>query len=386
MTTPEPLRPSLRLLFVSDHLGHAGGTVHGATTYFLSVLPRLREQGIALYPCFLGRPHPAEAQLRAAGVVPVFLGRMKWDPRALGDITRLIRQHQINLVHAAAMKGIILARLAGRRTGTPVISHFHDEKPVNAAIGFLQRHTARWSTASIAISASVADFAVNELGADREQIHVLHNGIDPARAQAAEPGAEARIRQELDIPPDAPVVSVIGRLSPEKGQAEFIKTLPDLLQRTPHTHILIVGEGDERARCQALTTQLGIGHAVHFTGFRSDLADILAATTIVAIPSISEGLSYTALEAMAAGRPVIAMAVGGIPEIVHDESTGLLITKGQHAAFPAAIARVLGDVELQRTLIDGGKQLADQLSVDAHVAKLTEFYAEIAAPGGAEKP
>jgi hypothetical protein len=121
---PEPL--STPVLFVSDHLGHDGGRIHGATRYFLDVLPRLAERGVLGSVCFLRGPHPVRAQLEAGGVMPEFLGRSKLDPRTGMDVARRIRAGGAGVVHAAGMKGILSGVWAAGRCGVPCVVQLHD--------------------------------------------------------------------------------------------------------------------------------------------------------------------------------------------------------------------------------------------------------------------
>jgi glycosyltransferase involved in cell wall biosynthesis len=367
-----------RLLWLGDHFGYAGVTIHGATTYYLSVLPRLKQAGVKLTACFLGSSHPAIADLVKQGVEPVVLGRRKWDARALGDILSIMRERDINLVHAAGMKSIFLSRVAARYWyDVPVVSHFHDTNRAGWFMEWWLRASAGWGARSFAISEAVASFAVVKLGSDQSRVRVLYNGIDLDRMAAAGPAERQRIREDFGIPDAAPVIGIIGRFSREKGQAQFLQALPRLLSVRPDVKVVLVGDGDHRIACQRLVDHLGLKDAVRFTGFRPDIPAVMQAIDAVAIPSLEEGLSFVALEAMASGTPVVASAVGGLPEIVRDGETGLLTGPRDMEGMMQSLAVLLRDQDLRASLVAGGHELAQKLSLDVHIRELLNEYARL---------
>ena len=136
-------RDRIKVLFVNDHLGYPGGVIHGATRYFLNVLPRLNRDEIDLKVCFFRERHPAAEQLEAAGICPIFLNRRKWDLRVLRDLIHLVREHDADILHLNGMKGCLLGRCAARVTGRHAIIHLHDVNPPGLVTGFLQRRVAR---------------------------------------------------------------------------------------------------------------------------------------------------------------------------------------------------------------------------------------------------
>jgi glycosyltransferase involved in cell wall biosynthesis len=373
----------IRLLWLADHLGYAGETIHGATTYYMSILPRLQQAGVHLVPCFLGRTHPAVVFLRRKGLEPIFLNRSKWSPWALPDVLRLIRQRRINLVHAAGMKSILLGRVASKLVDVQTISHYHDTNRAGRVPEWLLRATAPWDASCFAISDAVARFAMQTLGTGADCTRILYNGVDTEEIVAVSPGERQRIRSSFGIAADAPVVGVIGRLAREKGQLQFLQALPALLSAMPDVKVLLVGDGPLRRDCQRLVSSLGLEPAVRFAGFRCDIPAILQALDVVAVPSLAEGLSFVALEAMAAGKPVVASAVGGLPEIVRPGETGLLAGAGDTGGLMEAIRSCLLDLALRDQLVTGGLALVQKLSAEAHVRELLGEYARVLERGTA---
>ena len=370
----------MRLLFMSDHLGYADGITTGATTYFLTVLPELKAKGIDVRACFLRERHAVAGYLEDQGVEPIFLNRGKWDPLALYDLLRIIDRDRIDLVHAAGMKGILLGRAAGRIRKRKVITHLHDTSVPGTVFRLLHQAMAGWTDRCLVISEAVGKLARERFGIPSDRVTVLYNGIDLEnyRQGAAEArDARERIRREFNLSQSAPVLAVIGRLSPEKGQAFFLPWLPDLLQTHPNAHVLIVGEGPTKQECEAVLRENGAAASVRFTGHRSDILDILAAIDVLVIPSLMEGLSFCALEAMAAGRPVAAFRVGGIPELIIHERTGVLAPERDGLALVEQIRRLLDDAALRISVVTEGQAFVKRFSIQNHIKGLIAIYEDV---------
>lgn len=368
---------SLRVLFLSDHLGYPDGVTTGATTYFLNVLPPLKAAGVDLHVCFLRDRHPTADQLENRDIFPVFLNRGKWDPRALTDLLGLVKTQDIDIVHAAGMKGILLGRAAGRMTQRKVVMHLHDTSVPGPLFGALHRNMASWTHRCLAISNAVAEIAHGRFGLRKDRITVLYNGIDLDKAASPSAGARERIRRELGLADDAQVLGLIGRLSPEKGQAFFLPAFPELLATHPRARLLVVGEGPTRKACEQAIAQRNTATSVILAGHRPDIPDILAAIDVLLVPSLMEGLSFCAIEAMAAGRPVAAFNVGGLPELITHDQTGVLAPARDASALVQQVRRLLDDQELSAAIVSNAREFAQRFSVEQHVRKLIGIYEQV---------
>ncbi len=364
----------MRVLVLSDHLGHAEGRVHGATTYFINTLPELGCRNIKLSVCFLRGNHPATAALESKGVKPIFLGRSKWDPRALADIIHIIRKEKIEVLHAAGMKGIILGRLAARITGTAIIVHLHDTNPLDPVTRLIHKLTARWTNAALCVSKAVAEYAGETLAIPHDKLHVLYNGVPFPDDDCISEQKRNEILNGLSIQPNTRVVSVVGRLRSEKAQDRMITAFPRLLKMFPNACLLLIGDGPDRYKLKSRVKTLNLEKNVVFAGHRNDLPELLACTDVLAMPSEHEGLPYSVLEAMASGTPVVAFAVGGLPEIIHDNETGFLVKPGDFDDFVDRLYAVLTNRELAARLGAQSLRRAQSFSVSAHVDELSEFY------------
>jgi glycosyltransferase involved in cell wall biosynthesis len=374
-----PPERSPRVLFVGDHFGHPGGVVHGVTTYYRTVLPGLARHGVAATLCLLGPGHPAAAALATNHVAPIFFNRSKWDPRALLDLGRLVRKLDGDILHLSNIKAISLGCFLARRAGVATVLHFHDRVPPPAPLLPVMRHFARQADAAIAISESVRAFVATTYGLPPAQIAVLHYGLDLAAARSPSAAERAAQRVRLGLAAAAPVIAIVGRIAPEKRQALLIRTMPAVLQARPDAVLLVVGDGPERLACEAEARRLGLDAAVRFLGQRSDVADVLAATDMLALTSTCEPFGYVVIEAAAAAVPTVAFATGGVPEIVRHEVTGLLVPQDDTEMLAAALIRLVRDPELARRLGAAAQQEVRRFDLEAHLAALAALYHQVLA-------
>lgn len=365
-----------RVLFINDHLGYADGSWHGVTRYCVDVLPRLDASRFAVTACFLRARHPAAEDLEARGIRPLFPTRSRYDPRALPDIVRLVREHRIDLLHLGGHKAWLLGRIAGRLTSHPAVLHVHDINPVGSGLRFLQRRVARWTSLALAVSEAAAAWTTEQLAIPSDRTIVLRNGVDLSIGEAAHRDVR-RIRSELRIGEEARVAGIIGRLAPEKGHRVLIRAWPSLLARCPGAVLLVVGEGPTRGACESLVRELGLGETIRFTGHRGDVRELLGIMDVVALPSEREGFGYAALEAMAAGKPAVAFRVGGVPSIVIDGETGILVPPGDGEGLVRGLSSLLADAALRSRLSEGCRRHARGFTLEDHVRRLEGIYESV---------
>ncbi len=371
-----PARQGIRALFLSDHLGHADGAVHGASTYFLNVLPTLQQHVAHLSVAFLRDRHAVAAELEAQGVHPIFFDRGKWDVRAVSDVQALMRREQVELIHAAGMKGILAAKMVARRSGIPLIMHLHDANPVSAVIRRLQVVSRHVPAACICISEAVAQYARSALGVPQSTITVLPNPLpDDAFAPIEAPAwSELGLTEMADA---SAVIGVIGRLSDEKGHEQLIQAAAPWFAQHPQARLLVVGDGPLRAALTQQVNERGLAQNIYFLGHRSDVRRIIAGLDTVVVPSHKEGLGYVALEAMAAGCPVVATAVGGLPEVIEHEVSGMLVPDGDIKALFTQVDHVIDDPGLAQQLREGGQQRARSYALKPHIDQLIKLYSGV---------
>ena len=282
----------------------------------------------------------------------------------------------MDILHLSGMKGALVSAGAARLTDRPAILHLHDMRRLKPGLRTPQRLASRRMSRTIVVSEPVRQFAMQEYGVPPERIEILPNGVRLDLFATASPEARGRVRRELGLDDATPVIGATGRLCPEKGHACLIRALPMVRTRCPDAVLLIVGNGPTRAECESLVRRLALDGAVRFLGHREDIPDILAAIDVVAVPSIwEEPFGHSALEAIAAGRPVVAFLSEGLRQIVLDGSTGLLVPRGDTDRLAMSLSEVLTNVDLARKLGEGGRRHAQTFSIEQHARRLEQLYA-----------
>jgi glycosyltransferase involved in cell wall biosynthesis len=166
----------------------------------------------------------------------------------------------------------------------------------------------------------------------------------------------AGLRARLGLDDANPVLITIGRLEPQKGLAVLLDAMPTLLEEFPRLRLVCLGEGSLRAQLADQVVRLGLQTVTHFVGFQTDVASWLGIADVMVLPSFYEGLPLVAIEALAAGRAVVATAVDGTPEVIRDGVTGLTVSPGDPAALALAIGRLLRDRALRDLLVRQGQE------------------------------
>jgi glycosyltransferase involved in cell wall biosynthesis len=299
---------------------------------------------------------------------------------------RDLRRNGTQIVHSYNAYANIFALPAARLAGAPlVVASIRDTgiylTPTQSRV---QRFLCRFADC-ILVNAEAVRRWLEGQGYPSEKIAVIRNGVDLARF-APRPGKGA-VRRSLGLPPRAPLVAVFARLDQNKGVEYFLEAAAIVASRNPGVRFLVVGDrlvakggaivGDvvQRESLEAHARRLGLEGRVSFTGFRRDVPDLLAEVSVSVLPSLSEGLPNAVLESMAAGVPVVATRVGGIPEAVEDGLSGMLVPPGDGAALGRAIGMLLEKPELARRLGRAGRERVEgNFSLDRMVRRTQGLY------------
>ncbi len=218
---------------------------------------------------------------------------------------------------------------------------------------------------------------VAEEGRHGVPISLIYNGVDLQRYNHQQPCCT--LHEDYRIPEDAPIVGVVARLEAEKGHRSLLEAWPLVLASVPKAWLLIVGEGSERDALEAQAELAGISHRVVFTGRRDDVPAVTAALDVAVLPSYREAQGLSVLEAMALSRPVVASAVGGIPEMIEDGVSGVLVPPGNCDALAGAIVRLLTDHPFADTIARRGHDLVhERFCVEIMVRAIEDLYDEAA--------
>ncbi|MBM3269292.1 MAG: glycosyltransferase [Candidatus Sericytochromatia bacterium] len=295
-------------------------------------------------------------------------------------IADLVAAHGIAVVHANSPTTALAARLAsslpfrarGSRRRVAVIASAHGvwRDRVKAGVALM------FSLGADSV-VGCSDFIRRDLqrrGLLAREVRTIHNGV-PQPDAPADPACRPAVRAECGLPPDAPLVVTAARLADQKGLHHLLAAFPAVRARVPGAALLVAGEGERRADLEREARDLGLDGAVRFLGRRDDVSRLLAAADVFCLPSLSEGLPLAIAEAMAAGLPVVATPVGGVPEIVQDGETGFLVPPGDAGALAARLAALLADARLREQMGAWGRLRASRhFSLERMATRFEALY------------
>jgi glycosyltransferase involved in cell wall biosynthesis len=351
------------------HVGKVSG-ISGSEAHLLLLLPGLRERGFDVSFLLL---HEGETgadefagRLEAAGVpVDRVLLRHAASPLAFGRVLGSVRRHRPVLLHTHLVHADFHGLLAGRLARVPVLAstkHGFNAFRERRLFALADRWVARGVDLHIAISHGLAGYLAETEGFAASGFEVVHYGI----VSGPEPAAYAG---------EAPRLAVVGRLVPVKGHDVLLRALARARRDLPGLEVEIAGAGPLDAELRAQATALGLDGVVRFVGHVPGAASVMERAAVVVVPSLGEGFGMVALEAMERGRAVVASAVGGLPEIVADGETGVLVAPGDPDALAAAIVAVACDLGRARALGAAGRARAvAEFSQERCAARTAELY------------
>ncbi len=313
--------------------------------------------------------------------------------KSLWRLYSLLRRERFTIVHVHTPMAAALGRVAARLSGIPIIIYtahgfyFHELMPrwERRAIIWIERWLGSLcKNVLFTVSAEDARTAVQERIAPEERVIWVGNGVDP-RSFGFPPDENLRI--ELGLPPDSEVIGFVGRLVQEKGVEELFRAMKEVIRECPTARLLVVGDTLESDRDRRMTKQLKdlIAHLqlqdrVICVGFRDDVPALLALMDVFVLPSHREGMPITILEAMAAGKPVIATNIRGCREEVIPGVTGLLVPVRDSTALAKAILAVLSNQELSHRMGEAGRMRVEtEFDEAAVLQRQIEVYRKLLA-------
>jgi glycosyltransferase involved in cell wall biosynthesis len=308
---------------------------------------------------------------------PVFdIGRL-YTPGTLWQAIRLvryIRRHLIQIVHTYGFYPNVFAVPAARIAGVSiVVASIRDRGDILTPMQrWIQKQACRLADCVLVNAEAIREALIHQ-GYRPGNIVVIRNGVVASRPAGRQNGAA--VRRALGVPASAPLVFVFSRLNTMKGLEYFIEAAAVVAGTFPGVRFLIVGDGGRRQELEAHARRLGLENRVIFTGFRTDVPELLSEAAISVLPSLSEGLSNSLLESMAAGVPVIAANVGGNSEIIEHEGSGLLVPVRDSVALAAAMGRLLEDPLLAARFAQAGRErVAEVFSMERSLGEVESLY------------
>lgn len=370
-----------RVAFVTSHLGPGGAERHVAM-----LSPALQAAGHdVMVVCVESEGHFGPT-MRSASVALTDLGlgrTWKRHPvRAVSALRHSLRTFRPDVVMTNGFSAEVLTRQALRRLPRTALAVWKHNSGHLGHYGLRDRWAERLPGATVqrylAVSHGQLPYLRDSLRLDPARTQVVHNSV-PAQPPAplADPAA---LRVDLGLTDGGPVVACVGALRREKDHPTLLHAFAKVVQRSPEAQLLLIGDGPSRPDLVRLTEALGIRDAVHFLGVRDDVADLLQLVDVVTLASTTiENFPFAVLEAMAASVPAVCTAVGGLPELVEDGVSGLLVAPGRPDALAAALLTLVADPARRRRMGDAARQrLIVHFPFDGMVSRVQQHLEDLA--------
>ncbi|HRZ87616.1 MAG TPA: glycosyltransferase family 4 protein [bacterium] len=368
----------MNILFLSTHLD-----IGGITWYILTLSRGYIKEGHSVFVASGGGS--MEERFRGSGVTLLPLAirtKQEFGPkafRAMPQLCTLLKEQRIDIIHSNSRVTQVVAQAASRLTHVPHVTTYH---------GFFRKRTLRRilpciGERVIAISTPVKDYLLRDLGIPEKKISLIHNGVDTARFSERPAGIDPQaLRREYGLRGDSTVVGIIARLSTVKGHEDLITAFAAALASDNRLELLIVGEGDIKPGLVQLAKKLGVDDSVRYVDRVDDTRRPLSVIDIFAMPSHMEGFGLAVLEAMMMEKAVVATDIGGISEVVENNSTGILVPPRSPSELATAILRFAGNPDLRAEFGRRARAAAAaRFPLDATISKTLELYTNVVAKG-----
>ena len=355
-------------------------------------------QGLSVEIACSGGKEVEELQQKGYIIHPIPIDR-KINPlsnfKSLIYLNQLIRQRKYDLVHVHTPIASVLGRIAAKLAGTKRIVYtahgfyFHENMPIKQYRFYHNVELASaWLTNLILTQSQEDLITAKRTGlCSEEKLGYLGNGIDVERFKISNliPEKQQKLREELKLPETAsPIIAMTGRMTEEKGYRELIEALGQIKLQTPNVHLMVIGGqlSSERdaflSQLNQLIQQLNLEKNITFTGFRSDIPELLGLVDIFTLPSYREGLPRSILEAMAMELPVVTTDIRGCREAVVDRKTGLIVPPQNSNKLAEALAELIANTELKTRFAKAGRQRVER-EYDENLVfdRLAKYYAEL---------
>jgi glycosyltransferase involved in cell wall biosynthesis len=327
------------------------------------------------------------ARARARGVkvilIPLLVRSIRpiKDLKALLALILLIVKEKPDIVHTHSSKGGILGRLAAKLCGVPHIIHTphghvfygHFGRFASRIFLWVERRFSKFTDRLVALTGGEKNDYIEMSVCAPEKLLTIHSGVDVQQFLNAN-GNGVEKRRTLGLEPNEAVIGFVGWLLPIKGPGYLLKAMDYVWSDKPDAVLVMVGKGDLDVDLRTEALRKNVNGKVKFLGWRQDINELMPAFDMLVLPSLNEGMGRVLVEAMAAGKPVVASRVGGIPDLIQDGHNGYLVPPADAKALSDAILKLLKDPDRAKLMGQRGTQCCRQFSLEAMIAKLDDLY------------
>ena len=314
-------------------------------------------------------------EMRKRGVpVLLFGNRRSYDLNLVTHLVATVKRERIDVIHSHEFLMNTYGAMASVLAGIPQVATVHGRNYYGDRLRrrAVYRAVSRWACV-IAVCEATKDYLVSHVGINPRRIRVVHNGVDVEKLRPAESSRMAeRSFQRV------PTICTVGRLSPVKGHSDLLLAVRGLIRKWHDLQLLVVGKGRLESALKQQVADLGLSRNVLFAGHMESVRDLWSKVDAFVLPSLSGGMPLSLLEAMAGGVPCVATRVGGVPEVVEDGKTGLLVPPGDSLALAKGIATLLEDRMFAKQMGEAAREVvARRFSLTSMVRTYQEIYAEL---------
>ena len=385
---------SMHLLCVIDSV-----IKNGAERSLAALIPHYVESGLVVDVAYFHDRPGLQNEIRDAGASLFCLDRRQGRVGWLLQTRGLIRERRPDLVHTTLFEADIAGRIAGKLNRVPVVSSFvglndgsYRNDPLLTSVKIrsaqlVDAATARLVTRFHALSAFVADKMSHVLHVPRARIDVIPRGRDPQSLGTRSAERVAQVRTTLGLDPSQPIVLAVARHDHRKGLDVLLEALPPVLAQVPGVRLLVAGaESSQTERLRAAASDLRLVEAVRFLGPRDDVPDLLCLADVFVMPSRSEGLNGSLLEAMALEAPIVATNIPPVREVMGGEDGALLVRPADAASLAGGILRALADPKGARSrAVVARRRFLSNYTIDRVARRMLEFFERALADSGREQ-
>ncbi len=383
MASNAPVKRKYNIIFIIDGLG-----MGGAERLMVPILRDMDRECFEPRVCVLQIKdgNPIAGDLRSLGIpVDLILVPHLRDVSALPRLYKYLKDVEADLVHTQLELADVMGNLAAKFLRLPSVSTMHtmpsqDMKLKSRLHQSVELFALRYfCNIVVSVSEEARKFYLDNSNIPPEKFLTIYNGIDLSLFENLDYQKERiKIRREFNIPSNAKLLITVAVLRELKGIQFMIHALPSVLSEYPEVYYLVVGDGSHHAFLEEEVDKAGVRDRVIFAGQRSNIPQLLAASDLFVLPTLTEALPTVLAEAMAARLPIIASAVGGVPEMVLDGESGILLPIGDSKALAAACISLVADAERRKVMGERGWQIvAEKFNVHAQSNKLKDLYLDL---------